>query len=151
MHEREAAGTGWLLQVAAVRRTQCLKEALRPLGVRPRRYGVLAALAEAGPLPQHHLGEVLGVDRTTMVGLIDQLEEEGLLCRRRSPDDRRRYLIELTPDGRAQARGLLVIGSEVDAELLAGLTPHEVSVLDRLLARIAGQPTGTTTVVAPGA
>ncbi len=143
MAEHDAAGTGWLLQVAAVRRSQCLKEALRPHGVRPRWYAVLVALAEAGPLPQHHLGALLGVDRTTMVGLIDQLEEEGLLARRRSTDDRRRYLIELTAEGRAHARGLLVIGSEVDAELLAGLTPHEVSLLDGLLARIAEQPAGS--------
>ncbi|MEW9532354.1 MarR family winged helix-turn-helix transcriptional regulator [Microbispora sp. NPDC049125] len=140
MTERESAGTGWLLEVAATRRAQHLKEALRPYGVRPRWYGVLIALAEAGPLPQHQLGELLGIDRTTMVGLVDRLEEEGMAGRRRGVDDRRRYLIELTEKGRARARELLLIGSEVDAELLSGLTPDERAALEGLLARIAGQP-----------
>ncbi|MDQ8705986.1 MarR family transcriptional regulator [Streptomyces sp. LHD-70] len=140
MTEHDSAGTGWLLQVAAVRRSQFLKEALRPHGVRPRWYGVLVTLAESGPLPQQQLGETLGIDRTTMVGLIDQLEEEALLQRRRSPDDRRRYLIGLTAEGERHAKGMLVVGSEADAELLAGLTPHEIRTLDELLARIADQP-----------
>jgi len=60
--------------------------------------GVLNRLA-VGPISRHELGEQLGIDRTTMVELIDDLEGQGVVVRRRNAADRRSYSIQLTPQG----------------------------------------------------
>ena len=61
---------------------------------------VLVVLAAGEPLSQVEAAGRLGVDRTTMVSLIDGLEDHGLVERRRSPQDRRKNIVELTPEGR---------------------------------------------------
>lgn len=61
---------------------------------------MLAVLAAEYPLSQVEVAGRLGVDRTTMVALVDGLEDQGLVERRRSPADRRKNIVELTPEGR---------------------------------------------------
>jgi MarR family transcriptional regulator for hemolysin len=81
------------------------------------------------------LGSALGIDRSTMVSLIDQLESAGLAKRRPSATDRRAREISITPKGRRllqQARGL---ASDVEDEVLAGLTARERRELLALLRR----------------
>jgi DNA-binding MarR family transcriptional regulator len=131
-----AASTGFLLSKAAQRANAEVEAALRPLGLRTRHYGVLAALAEAGPLSQQRLGEWLRVDRTTMVAVIDDLERHGLVLRRRLPRDRRAYALELTADGEAMlTRGREVI-SAAETRALAGLSAAERRQLHALLERL---------------
>ncbi|GAB3887675.1 MarR family transcriptional regulator [Microbispora bryophytorum subsp. camponoti] len=79
---------------------------LEALGVTVKQQAVLALLADEGPMTQQHLGQRLGIDRTTVVTVVDGLEQARLVERRRSPADRRAYLLTLTPDGvRAGSRG----------------------------------------------
>lgn len=73
---------------------------LEPLGLSPRGWGVLSTLVESGPLTQIDLATTLSIDRTAMVYLLDELEEQGLVERIRNPKDRRSFLIHLTPSGR---------------------------------------------------
>ena len=84
---------------------------------------------------QQELGSVLGIDRSTMVSLIDQLESAGLATRRPSATDRRAREIAITPKGRRllqRARGLI---SQVEDEILGGLTAAERGDLLALLRR----------------
>ena len=114
-------------------------DALAPLGLTPKGYGSLALLAVEGPLSQQRLVERTGIDRTTMVAVIDELERVGAVERSRDPGDRRAYALRLTRQGgrllgRAEAA---VVGAE--ERFLAPLPTAEQrrlkSTLRRLLAR----------------
>ena len=131
-----AANTGFLLSKAMQRALAEVEAALQPLGIRTRHYGVLAALAEAGPLSQQRLGEWLRVDRTTMVALVDDLERLGLANRRRLPTDRRAYALELTAAGEHALARAGVLITAADDRALAALNPDERKQLRELLERL---------------
>src|SRR5438309_1825875 len=95
---------GQLLFVAAQAAQALAMERLEPLGLSPRAWGVLSTLLESGPLSQIDLATVLSIDRTAMVYLLDELEADGLVERVRNPDDRRSFLVHLTPRGRQTQR-----------------------------------------------
>lgn len=77
-----------------------LEETLAPLGLRIRKYRLLRILYEDGPQRQTDIGTQLGIDRTSVVDLIDALERMGLAKRERSREDRRVYVVDLTAKGR---------------------------------------------------
>src|ERR671910_318718 len=110
---------------------------LAPLGLHVRQFGLLAVLATEGPRSQQDLVEWTRLDRTTMVALVDSLEERGYVRRERNPDDRRAYLLQLTPEGRRmQVRARKVMLGAED-ELLGSLNPGERDLLRELLAKVA--------------
>ena len=74
--------------------------ALAPLGLGPKGFGALAILVREGPLSQQRLGAKQGVDRTTTVAVVDELERAGFVERRRDPSDRRAYSLQPTAKGR---------------------------------------------------
>ncbi|WP_405884002.1 MarR family winged helix-turn-helix transcriptional regulator [Streptomyces sp. NBC_01384] len=91
---------GYLLKHAQQRLARASAEALAPFGIDGHELAVLAVLAAEYPLSQVEVAGRLGVDRTTMVALVDGLEDHGLVERRRSPQDRRKNIVELTAAGR---------------------------------------------------
>lgn len=126
MGKSERVGTqrvGQLLFVAAQAAQTLAIERLEPLGLSPRAWGVLSTLLESGPLTQIQLATVLSIDRTAMVYLLDEMEEAGLVERRRNPRDRRSFLIQLTGKGRETQREA--------ARALAGQTETLLKPLDR--------------------
>ena len=127
---------GFMLSKAAQRAIEMSEGALRPLGIRSRHYGVLAALAEAGPLSQQRLGEWLRIDRTTMVGILDDLERLGFAQRHPDPADRRAYSVQLTSAGEAALARAEAILAAVDSELVAQLSEEERRRLHELLSQI---------------
>jgi DNA-binding MarR family transcriptional regulator len=106
---------------------------LEALGLRTRHYQVLKTLAEGHTTSQHALGSALRIDAATMVATIDDLEQAGLVKRRRNQADRRSYAVGLTRAGRAalaQADGLL---GRLDETVLGYLPPGERQPLQRSL------------------
>ena len=95
-----ASNPGFLMSKVSELARVRFEQALAPLGVKTRHYGVLAALAAQGPVAQTLLGDRLNIDRSTMVSVIDELEAAGRVTRQRNPYDRRAYQLELTPTGR---------------------------------------------------
>ncbi|MEU6257897.1 MarR family transcriptional regulator [Streptomyces sp. NPDC047043] len=91
---------GYLLKHAQARLARASAEALAPYGVDGHELAVLAVLFGGESLSQVEAAGRLGVDRTTMVSLVDGLEDQGLVERRRSPQDRRKNIVELTPAGK---------------------------------------------------
>lgn len=84
------------------------RDALAPLGLTPKGFGALVVLDAEGPLSQQRLAERQGIDRTTTVAVVDELEQAGALERRRDSGDRRAYALHLTRRGRRllqRARG----------------------------------------------
>ncbi|MEU7785644.1 MarR family winged helix-turn-helix transcriptional regulator [Amycolatopsis sp. NPDC049159] len=72
---------------------------LKPLGLRPRHLIALTVLRDLGGSSQQDLAKILEMDSTNVVGLLNDLEAENLIERRRSPVDRRRHVVELTDVG----------------------------------------------------
>lgn len=98
---REVTGhLGYLLKHAHVQLEASTARALEPLGIDPRALGVMRVLASREPTSQQQVAHLLGVDRTTMVALLDALEAQGVVSRRPQADDRRRNVVELTAAGR---------------------------------------------------
>lgn len=111
---------------------------LETLGLTPRHVGVLANIAHNGPMTQRALGDLLAIDRTTMVGLIDALEAQGLVARERHPEDRRAWAITLTARGETTQEWAARMTEQSEQRALAALTERQRGELARLLAKLAG-------------
>src|SRR6202140_2070084 len=75
------------------------ESSMSPGGLRPRHLIALKLLSEQGPASQQGLAEALSLDPSNVVGLLNELEERGLVTRRRDPADRRRHIVELSTTG----------------------------------------------------
>jgi len=134
---QQTGRVGQLLFVAQQAAQALAIERLEPLGLSPRAWGVLSTLAESGPLTQIELATTMSIDRTAMVYLIDELEAQTLVERVRSPQDRRAFLIHLTPGGRrAQRKAAAALAGAADT-LLTPLDDAERRHLVDLLAKVA--------------
>lgn len=131
---------GFALYAAAARAQAMGEEALVPLGLTGRHYGVLALLADRAPRPQHELGRLLHVDRTTMVALLDDLEARELVTRRRNPDDRRANAVAPTSSGRALQQRAADALAACDEDLLRPLAPDDRERLRTLLLALVEGP-----------
>lgn len=110
------------------------EQELEPLGLRPRHLVALTVMRENGGVTgQQELAAELGVDRTNLVGLLNELEAEGLILRRRAPQDRRRHIVELTTAGEERlAAAEAAIGAAED-EILGALSDRQREQLFDLL------------------
>jgi DNA-binding MarR family transcriptional regulator len=135
-----ASRLGYLLKHASLRLTEAYVQALAPFGLDGRELAVLAVLAAHDPLSQLEAAGRLGVDRTTMVALVDTLESKDLVVRRRSPHDRRKNVVELTPTGRERLPAAERARQEAESRLLAPLSPADSAALFRALQALALEP-----------
>jgi DNA-binding MarR family transcriptional regulator len=127
---------GFMLMRASVTAGRLATTKLAPLGIDPRHHAVLALLTALGPLSQQTLADLLHVDRSTMVAVIDELEARRLVRRERSPIDRRAYAINITTTGTTiQAKAATLLHA-CEREYLQPLTTDEQHQLYDLLARI---------------
>jgi DNA-binding MarR family transcriptional regulator len=113
------------------------KRRLAPLGVHPRVNAILFALAGNDGQSQRQLSARLGVHRNVMVGLIDNLEQQGLVQRRPHPDDRRAFAVTLTDKARDLLPALKEQSDAIEDEVTAGLSAGERAELLRTLQRVA--------------
>ncbi|WP_188284006.1 MarR family winged helix-turn-helix transcriptional regulator [Streptomyces sp. CBMA29] len=101
-----------------------------------RDFQILDALDAPAAYSQQDLGERLGINRTTMVKLIDRLEQAGQVTRARNPGDRRSYVLALTDDGRSAVKAMEPVMAAGDDHLTAALTAAERVRLDALLSTL---------------
>jgi DNA-binding MarR family transcriptional regulator len=112
---------------------------LAPLGLEPRQFGMLTRLAANEGTSQQAIGELIGLNPTRMVFLVDELEKQGLVERRRNPDDRRSYALYLTDQGRAKLSEARRVSIGHDREIGASLTGAQRRELAALLRRVADE------------
>jgi DNA-binding MarR family transcriptional regulator len=111
---------------------------MSPGGLRPRHLHALGILNERGSFTQQSLGEVLSLDPSNVVGLLNELEARGLVIRRRDPADRRRHIVEISAAGEGELAAAYLRLALVEEELLAALNVEERATLHQLLVRAAG-------------
>lgn len=114
-------------------------ERLAPLDLEPRHAGLLFRLAANEGLSQQAVGELLGLNPTRMVFLVDELEQRGLVERRRNATDRRSYALYLTALGRDKLRQVRACGSRHQDEIGASLIQAERIELTKVLRRLAAE------------
>jgi DNA-binding MarR family transcriptional regulator len=107
------------------------------IGVEPRTYAVLMALATEDGQSQRQLSARLGIHRNTMVSVIDALEADGLVKRMAHPEDRRAFAITLTDQARSLLPDLDKAGRALEDRVAAPLSTAERDTLRELLQRIA--------------
>ena len=108
---------------------------LESVGLTPALFGLLNVIGAREGAIQQELGAAMGIDRSTMVSLIDQLENAGLAKRRPSATDRRAREIVITPKGRRLLERARAMIGETENDVLGGLTAKERDELIRLLRR----------------
>lgn len=133
---------GYLLKHAYLRLTEESSRALAPYGIDGRELAVLAVLDAHDELSQLDAAGKLGIDRTTMVSLVDALEDKGLVERRRSPRDRRKNIVQLTPAGAERLRDAEFARQEMERRFLAPLSSTDATRLVRTLQSLIGAPAG---------
>jgi DNA-binding MarR family transcriptional regulator len=129
---------GYHLRRAQIAAFQNFNQALAAFDMTPGRFGVLQVIAANSGLSQSELGAILGIDRSTVVAVIDRLERGGLVRRLPAPNDRRSYALALSETGIATLAELeqRVLAHEQD--IARNLAPPEREMLIKLLGRLTG-------------
>jgi DNA-binding MarR family transcriptional regulator len=112
-------------------------KAYEETGLHPYHHGILTVLGERSLDTQGAIADALGYDRGQLVGLLDDLEERGLVERQRDPSDRRRHIVRITPDGEKMLRRLRALSRQIEDEFLSPLSDEERGDLHALLYRLA--------------
>lgn len=111
--------------------------ALEEHGMHPRDFGVMMLMASRPGLTQQQLHEQSGIDPSSMVAVIDELEAVGLAERRADPDDRRARRIYLTRRGEQTLERVQSLTAELQGEMFARLSREELRQLHTLLRKLA--------------
>jgi DNA-binding MarR family transcriptional regulator len=116
-----------------------LDDYLAVTGLKRPHAAVLMELRNFGPLSQQALGERLHIDPSNLVAFLNALEDDGLLVRRRDPADRRRHIVEITPEGSARIPVCDEPLDQLEDQLFAGLSADERDRLRDLLERTVAE------------
>jgi DNA-binding MarR family transcriptional regulator len=135
----------FLLHAAAERMTDDLDRAAVEMGLTDvRDWFVLAALDDGQQRTQLELSRMVCVDKTTLISVLDRLEQQKLVVRTVDPSDRRVRIPQITPAGRRAYAKFATARDAVEAKALDGVDPEQRAQLLELLGRIADQPALST-------
>jgi MarR family transcriptional regulator, lower aerobic nicotinate degradation pathway regulator len=135
--EELVAATTFLMKRLGFAAKERAMAAYEETGLHPYHHAVMLVLDEGSRETQGAIADALGYDRGQLVGLLDDLEERGLVERRRDPNDRRRHLVRLTDEGKGSLRKLRSLARKLENDFLAPLDEDERAMLHSLLRRLA--------------
>jgi MarR family transcriptional regulator, lower aerobic nicotinate degradation pathway regulator len=133
--------SSWLVNQVASRAYRVVSEELAHRGAHTSQFAVLNALDEFGSYSQATLVRRLGMDRSDMVATLDLLEDRGFVTRAPDPTDRRRNIVQLTPQGRREFARLVELVDAAQERVFSGLSARERADLHALLLRVFEQHT----------
>lgn len=136
--EELAGHTGFLLGYLGEKSRRRFLETLEPHGFHPREFGLMTVVMNRPGITQQELAGLAQIDPSSMVAVLDGLEERGLLERRINPDDRRRRAVHLTAGGERELEALQREAQKTLVGFLEPLTPEERGTLNELLRKLAG-------------
>jgi DNA-binding MarR family transcriptional regulator len=129
---------GYHLRRAQVLMFQDFAETMAETGISPGQIGVLLLVAANAGVNQTTVGNALGIDRSTLVSMLDRLEERKVVARTPSPRDRRSHALVLTAKGQEFLASLLPRLDRHEQRLASRLSAAERATLIALLRRISG-------------
>ena len=132
-----AESTSFLLKKLGHKAKEQAMDAYEEAGFTPYHHAVLALLDESSRETQGAIADALGYDRGQLVGILDELEERGLVERRRDPEDRRRHIVRLTPEGKRALTTVRKLSKQLDQDFLGSLSDEDREALHALLAKLA--------------
>lgn len=127
---------GYLLRLANQRHASIFQSHTLE-GLTPTQFAALIRIAELGKCSQNRLGRLAAMDVATIKGVVDRLRQKGLTIIEPDPDDKRRTLISLSPEGEALVARMKDIGQKITNETLKPLTAAEQRNLIRILRKIS--------------
>jgi DNA-binding MarR family transcriptional regulator len=134
---RPPSGAALLLSQLGAHVSRRFAERLAPLDLSPAHVAVLRVVGQNPGIGQRELAEELGVVPSRVVVLIDELEERGIIERRRSTTDRRQYALHIAEDAEQKRRAVMRAVGEHDVDVTSALTQAELRTLVGLLRKIA--------------
>jgi DNA-binding MarR family transcriptional regulator len=133
------AELGFLLRMSHSKASRAFAEALEPLAIEGRHFGVLMTLQRRGPLIQSRLTAELRSDKSAMVRTVDDLENLGYVTREPVPGDRRARTVTLTDLGRERLAAGGKLANDMGEVLFARFTEEELLSLRDLLRRFVDE------------
>jgi DNA-binding MarR family transcriptional regulator len=130
--------TGFLLNWVGARSRERFAEAMDEIGLRPQQFAAMVVIETNPGMAQQDLVAATNIDPSTMVAMLDGLEQAGLAERRPHPTDRRKRALHLTASGRRKLDAARDAAKEVGAETFGTLEPSEFRELHRILRKLAG-------------
>lgn len=139
MSNHEARGrdrASFLLAQIGSHAAAAFAERLAPLGFAPYHAGIFRMLARTPGLSQQDLAGALNMHASRLVGILDELQQKGLLERRPSESDRRLYALYLTAGGNRALEKIGAVAREHHQAMMAGLSPGQEKQLTEILETI---------------
>ena len=131
--EELGSSAGLLLASLGQDAMRRLRDALTAHDLKPRQFQILDLLADRGPIGQRELGDTIAIDHSILVTMLNPLEADGLIERKRSDTDRRRHDVTVTPAGKRRLANAAQAQREAEDALFAGLTEQQRDQLRELL------------------
>jgi DNA-binding MarR family transcriptional regulator len=128
---------GYHLRRAQIAVFQHFAATMGSVEITPGQFGVLTVIDNNPGLSQTQLGTALGIDRSTVVAVIDRLESRGLVIRAVSPSDRRSHALRLSDEGTRLLRELEELVRSHERHIARALSAEDKQLLIELLDRIA--------------
>ena len=133
-----AAATGSMNLLTRLSRDVYRRATEDVIGIRLKQFIALDYLRQQGGTTQSQLGETLHLDKNNCVILLNDLEEDGYVARRRDPTDRRRHLVEMTAEGERALERAEEKLETLEEDVIGHLTPAERATLAELLSKALG-------------
>lgn len=112
---------------------QLLSKRLQHLGIE-KNFSILVLIDKMGDqCSQKFIADTLHIDKTIMVGILDQLSEQGVIKRTQNPSDRRQYWVQLTEKGKGRMPEITKVVNTLNESVLTGMTPAEAAKFEKQL------------------
>lgn len=127
---------GFVLRLVHQRASSIFDTVMGEFGVTPTQFTTMIKLQDADEISQNRLGRMAAMDPATTFGVISRLKKRGSVTQRTDPDDARRVLLRLSPDGADQTSRMRTAALQVSKVTLAPLTIEEQKTLLSLLGKL---------------